>query len=69
MPKIKTNRTAYKKIRTNAKGKLKRGHAFTSHNTAKKTPKQRRQSRGLTSVSEADKGLILRLLPNINKSR
>lgn len=45
MPKMKTNRTAYKKMRTNAKGKLKRAQAYVSHNTAKKSPKRRRRLR------------------------
>ena len=67
MPKIKTNRTAYKKFKTNAKGKLKRGPAFHSHNTAKKSPKRRRQGRGLKAVSVADVGLVKGMLRYLSK--
>ncbi|RMG42408.1 MAG: 50S ribosomal protein L35 [Candidatus Dadabacteria bacterium] len=67
MPKMKTNRMAYKKYRANASGKLKRGQAFKSHNTAKKTPKRRRQLRGSVEVSAADKRTARRLLPYLKK--
>lgn len=67
MPKMKTNRTAYKKIRAGGKGKLKRGRAFKSHNTAKKTPKQRRQLRGSVIVDETNAPAIRRLLPYLGK--
>ena len=63
MPKMKTNRTAYKKFRSTAKGKFKRARANKRHNTAKKSPKQRRQLRGTTLVSKADTVLIRGLLP------
>ncbi|MBX7144121.1 MAG: 50S ribosomal protein L35 [Oligoflexia bacterium] len=45
MPKMKTNRTAYKKYRVNAKGKPKSYRANTSHNTGKKSAKRMRQLR------------------------
>ena len=63
MPKIKTNKTAYKKFRSTAKGKIKRGQANTSHNTAKQTPKTRRTLRGITYVDSANQDNIKALLP------
>ena len=66
MPKIKTNRTAYKKFRGTAKGKhIKRGQASTSHNTAKKPQKQMRRLRGLAKVDTANIGAVRRQLPYV----
>lgn len=62
MPKMKTNRLAHKKLRVNAAGKVKRRQANRTHNTAKKTPKRKRQLRKWAKVSKADKG-VSRLLP------
>lgn len=64
MPKIKTNKTAFKKFRVTAKGKVKRAQAYTSHNTAKHTPKVRRQLRGNKYVDASDMSNIKALLPN-----
>ncbi len=69
MPKIKTNKTAYKKFRKTAKGKIKRGKAYRSHNTAKKSPKTRRQLRGGGYVDKADTGLIKGLLRYFSKRK
>lgn len=64
MPKIKTNRTAYKKLKPNAKGKkLKRAQAYMSHNTAKKSPKRARQLRGKEWVDSANEKGAYRMLP------
>ena len=67
MPKIKTNRTAHKKFRFNAKGKLKRAQAFKSHNTAKKSPKRLRTLRGFIAVSMEDVKAIRNMLPYLRK--
>lgn len=64
MPKIKTNKTAHKKFRVTAKGKVKRAKAYRSHNTAKQTPKTRRTLRKNGYVDCADMSNVLRLLPN-----
>lgn len=64
MPKIKTNRTAYKKLRRNSKGRVKRGQAYTSHNTAKKSPKRKRRLRQMSVLSKAERRHAKRLLPN-----
>ncbi len=45
MPKIKTNRGAAKRFSKTASGKIKRGHAFTSHILTPKTRKNKRQLR------------------------
>lgn len=63
MPKMKTNRTAYKKFRKTAKGKIKRGQAFMSHNTAKKTPKRRMNLRKTIYVDKADEARVRTMLP------
>jgi large subunit ribosomal protein L35 len=63
MPKIKTNRTASKKFSINKNGKIKRAGAHHSHNTAKKSPKQRRNLRKNKIVDSRDAGAIRRQLP------
>jgi len=67
MPKMKTNRTASKKVRITGKGKVKRGKAYTSHNTAKKSAKQRRHLRKMTMVDATNSMGIAKLLPNGSK--
>lgn len=63
MPKIKTNRTAYKKFSINKNGKIKRAGAHHTHNTAKKSPKQRRNLRKNKIVDDKDAGAIRKQLP------
>jgi large subunit ribosomal protein L35 len=67
MPKMKTNRTAYKKFRVGGKKTVKRGQAYTSHNTAKKSPKRIRNLRGLVTVSAANLKAVKGLLPYLGK--
>ncbi|MEN8374128.1 MAG: 50S ribosomal protein L35 [Gemmatimonadota bacterium] len=62
MPKMKSNRAAAKRFRRTATGKLKRNKAFKSHILTKKSPKRKRQLRGSTMVSAADKKRVNRLL-------
>jgi large subunit ribosomal protein L35 len=64
MPKMKTNRTAYKKFRVTKKGKIKRSQAYMSHNTAKKSPKRVRNLRKMTYVDPVDVPMIKAMLPN-----
>ncbi|MCL4146606.1 UNVERIFIED_CONTAM: hypothetical protein GTU68_048462 [Idotea baltica] len=66
MPKIKTNKTASKKFKTTASGKIKRAKAYKSHNTAKKSPKRKRNLRGLTYVDQSNESLVKGLLPYLN---
>jgi len=63
MPKIKTNRTAHKKFSINKKGTIKRASAHHSHNTAKKSPKQRRNLRKMNTVDKTNAGAVRRQLP------
>ena len=63
MPKIKTNRTASKKFAVNKNGKVKRAKAYHSHNTAKKSPKRRRNLGKMDLVDKTDARNIKRTLP------
>ena len=63
MPKIKTNKSAVRKFKINASGKVQRKQAFKSHNTAKKTPKRVRQLRGLVATSSGDAKKVKKMLP------
>ena len=63
MPKIKTNRGAAKRFGKTASGKIKRGHAFTSHILTPKTRKNKRQLRSSACVAAVDQKNIARLIP------
>ena len=62
MPKSKTNRSAAKRFRLTAKGKVRRNQAFTNHILTKKTRKRKRQLRHTTLVTVTDARRIKRLL-------
>lgn len=63
MPKMKTHRGAAKRFKKTASGKLKRGHAYTSHLFANKTTKQKRKLRKQGMVHESDFKRIKNLMP------
>ena len=63
MPKMKSNRTARKKLFPNKNGKVKRGQAFHRHNTAKKSPKRRRNLSKSAMVDKTNLPAIKRMLP------
>lgn len=63
MPKMKTNRTAAKKIKVCGSGRLKRSKAYTSHNTAKKSRKRIRNLRKMETVNTANEANLKRQLP------
>ncbi|AKM20023.1 MULTISPECIES: 50S ribosomal protein L35 [Geobacillus] len=65
MPKMKTHRGSAKRFKKTASGKLKRGHAYTSHLFANKTKKQKRQLRKATLVSPGDFKRIRQMLDNL----
>ena len=48
MPKMKTKKSAAKRFKLTASGKLKRNKAFTSHILTKKSPKRKRNLRKAT---------------------
>lgn len=54
MPKQKTHRGSAKRFKRTGSGKLKRGHAKTSHMFANKSQKQKRKLRKSTMVSASD---------------
>ena len=62
MPKMKTNKSAAKRFKKTGTGKLKRGHAYTSHILTKKSPKNKRQLRKAGLVSKADEKRMKRLV-------
>ena len=63
MPKMKTNRMAYKKLRMTASGKAKHARAGTSHNTGKRSAKRNRQLRGTVVTDATSRNAVQRLLP------
>jgi large subunit ribosomal protein L35 len=63
MPKIKTNRGAAKRFTKTASGRIKRGHAFTSHILTPKTRKNKRQLRQSNLIAEVDQKNVARLIP------
>jgi large subunit ribosomal protein L35 len=63
MPKIKTNRSAAKRFKKTASGKIKRRKSHSSHILTKKTTKRKRHLRQPTLVDKADEGRVKRMLP------
>lgn len=62
MPKMKTKKTLAKRVKVTGTGKLKRGHAYTSHFAANKSHKQKVQLRKSGMVSKSDYKRIKALL-------
>jgi large subunit ribosomal protein L35 len=62
MPKMKSNRSAAKRFRLTAKGKIRRNHAYIRHILTSKTRKRKRRLRHSTLVSTADSQRIKQLL-------
>ena len=54
MPKMKSHSGLSKRVKKTGSGKLKRGHAYTSHRFHGKTKKQRRQLAKSALVSGSD---------------
>ena len=64
MPKMKTRRSAAKRLSVTGSGKIKRNKAFRSHILEKKSPKRKRNFRKAALVSKADFKREAKLLPN-----
>ena len=64
MPKAKTSRSAAKRFKKTATGKLKRGKSSSSHKFTSKTRKQKRGLRKAGVVAGADAKRMKRLLPD-----
>ena len=62
MPKQKTNRSAAKRFRMTASGKIRRQRAYHSHILTKKSAKRKRRLRQGTLVAKADQKRVRRLL-------
>jgi large subunit ribosomal protein L35 len=63
MPKIKTKRSAAKRIRTTGTGKLMRAKGWKKHLLEWKPSKRKRQLRKETLISPADVKRTRRLVP------
>jgi len=62
MPKMKSSRSAAKRFRLTATGKVRRNQAFARHILTKKTRKRKRRLRHTVMVSAADSPRIKKLL-------
>lgn len=63
MPKMKTKRAASKRFKSTGSGKIRGTVAYKQHNTSKRTPKMKRQARGMMTLREGDAGIVRRFLP------
>ena len=62
MPKVKTHSGAKKRFSLTGTGKIKRAHAFKSHELDKKQTKQKRKLTHKTVVHQADEPRIKKML-------
>jgi large subunit ribosomal protein L35 len=62
MPKMKSNRSALKRFRLTASGKIRRNHAYIRHILTSKARKRKRRLRQSTLVSAADTRRMKQLL-------
>ncbi len=63
MPKIKSNRSAAKRFKFTAKGKVKMEHAYAGHLFSSKSPSKKRKLRGTTVANNSDVKKVRLLLP------
>jgi large subunit ribosomal protein L35 len=63
MPKIKTKRSARKRLKVTGTGKLMRRQAWKRHKLEGKSPKRRRKLRGPKPISKADTPRLKALVP------
>ena len=64
MPKMKTNRSAHKRMWATGSGRVRRGKAGKSHMMRGKSASRLRNLKKNGMVSDADEKRIKRLLPN-----
>ena len=62
--KLKTNRSAKKRFKITANGKILRNRAFGNHLLTHKSSKRKRKYRSHGLVDSADHARILKMLPN-----
>jgi large subunit ribosomal protein L35 len=63
MPKMKTKKSAAKRFKITASGKIKHGVAGKRHRLMSHNSKYIRQNRGTSVASDADKPRIMKWLP------
>jgi large subunit ribosomal protein L35 len=63
MPKMKTRKSAAKRFRMTASGKIKRNRAFNSHLFLHKSPNRKRRLESPAMVSKSDEDRVRRMLP------
>jgi large subunit ribosomal protein L35 len=63
MPKVKTKRSAAKRLKATGTGKLSRAKGWKQHLNEWKSPKRKRQLRKDTVISGSDVRRIRRLVP------
>lgn len=63
MPKLKTNRALYKRLRLTKSGKLKKRSAGRQHILGKKSRKRKRNLRKSSYLAKGDAKKLRRLLP------
>ncbi|GEM_PF-59594 len=62
MPKMKSNSGAKKRFTTTGTGRIRRKKAFASHILTKKSPKRKRNLRGVTLVDPVDEPRMRKLM-------
>ncbi len=60
--KQKTNKTAAKRFKVTSRGKLLRGHAYSSHNKNKKSKARLRRQKEPTEVAKGFRRTIKRMI-------
>jgi len=63
MPKLKTNKSASKRLKRTKTGKFKRMNAFARHKLTHKTAKRRRRLRTAVLIAGVDEQRVSRMLP------
>lgn len=63
MPKMKTKSSAKKRFKLTASGKVSASQAGKQHGMIKRSNKFIRQSRGTTTLSDADARIVKKFLP------
>jgi large subunit ribosomal protein L35 len=63
MPKLKTNRSAAKRLKKTGTGKIRRMKSGKSHILTKKSRTRKRHLKKATLVHKSDEGRVNRMLP------
>ena len=63
MPKLKTKSGAKKRFKVTAKGKIRAGAAFLSHNLRKRSQKMKRHARGTMILQDCDAKIVKQFIP------